>query len=110
MNKIILVKKARYLRKEETDSEKILWKFIRNKKLGFKFRRQHPYGQFILDFYCPEKKICIEVDGQIHKYTRDYDKSRTEYLNINGIKVIRFWNSEITKDINKVIQTIKNNL
>lgn len=110
MNKLNLIKNARYLRKEETPEEKILWKLLRDNKLHYKFRRQHPCEQFILDFYCPEKKLCIELDGQIHKYTKEYDITRTSYLEEHGIRVIRFWNNQINKDIQNVIIKIKQEL
>ena len=60
------ITKARYLRKEETETEKILWEEIRNSRLGIKFRRQHPIDMYILDFYAPEIKLAIELDGSIH--------------------------------------------
>ncbi len=111
MNKVDLIKKSRYLRKEETIEEKMLWKFLRNNKLGFKFRRQHPLDKFILDFYCPEMKLCIELDGGVHnKETKNYDLGRQEYLNSKDIKVLRFWNSEIAKNLPSVILKIKKEL
>ncbi len=99
--------KARYLRREETKSEKILWQELRNKKLGVKFRRQHPVEKFILDFYAPEIKLGIEIDGSSHKESKDYDKLRTGYLKSKNIRVIRFWNYEIEKDLEKVLNKIK---
>jgi len=92
MSKLQAMTKARYLRKEETEAEKILWEEIRNNKLGVKFRRQHPIDKFIIDFYAPKIKLAIELDGEIHKENKEYDKMRTEYLNSKNIKVLRFWN------------------
>jgi very-short-patch-repair endonuclease len=107
MTKLKTIIKARYLRHEETKAEKILWKEIRNRKLGVKFRRQHPVDKFILDFYAPEIKLGIELDGFSHKENTEYDKLRTEYLKSKGIKIIRFWNSEIENNLKEVIFKIK---
>ena len=104
-----IIKKARILRKEDTKAEKILWKELRNNKLGAKWRRQHPVDMYILDFYCPKIKLCIELDGSLHKIkeNRDYDKNRDEYLKNKNIRTIRFWNSEIEKNIKIVLEKIK---
>lgn len=101
--------KARYLRKEETKTEQILWKKLRNKNLGLKWRRQHPFDMFILDFYAPEIKLAIELDGSVHKIkeNKEYDEARTNYLKYKDIKVIRFWNSEIEKDLENVLYKIR---
>jgi len=107
MAKLKTITKARYLRHEETKAEKILWEALRNKKLGVKFRRQHPIDKFILDFYAPEIKLGIELDGFSHKENTEYDKLRTEYLKSKGIKIIRFWNSEIENNLKEVIFKIK---
>lgn len=110
MAKLKTIIKARYLRKEETNAEKILWQELRNKKLGIKFRRQHPLDKFILDFYAPEVKLGIELDGSSHKESQEYDNLRTEYLSTHGIKIIRFWNSEVEKNLEKVMKKIKNEI
>jgi 5-methyltetrahydrofolate--homocysteine methyltransferase/ATP-dependent helicase HrpA len=109
MAKFKTILKARYLRKEETKAEKILWQKLRNNKLGIKFRRQHPLDMFIIDFYAPLIKLTIELDGSIHnlKENKEYDKERRLYLESKNIKVLRFWNSEIEKDLEKVLQKIK---
>ena len=107
MSKLQTMVKARYLRKEETKAEKLLWKELRNRNLGVKFRRQHPIEKFILDFYAPEINLAVELDGSTHKEMKQYDKTRTEYLKSNGIKVIRFWNSEVEKNLQSVINKIK---
>ena len=108
MSKTSLLIKARYLRKEETLAEKMLWQELKNKKLGIKFRRQHPVEKFILDFYAPEIKLAIELDGKIHKENKEYDELRTEYLNSKGIHLIHFWNSEIENNLEEVLEKIKN--
>ncbi len=97
------------LRKNATDAERKLWSKLRNKQLmGFKFHRQYSIQQYILDFYCPEKRLAIELDGSHHAEdeTREYDQNRTNELQAHNIKVLRFWNSEVTSNINAVIETI----
>jgi very-short-patch-repair endonuclease len=109
MTKLKTIIKARYLRKEETKAEQILWKKLRNKNLGLRWRRQHPIDMYILDFYAPEVKLAIELDGSVHqtKESREYDETRTNYLKFKDIKVIRFWNSEVEKDLENVLNKIK---
>jgi len=96
------------LRKEITIAEKLLWNKLRNKQLeGLKFRRQHPIDIFIADFYCHEKKLIVEVDGEIHKYQKEYDEGRTSELEAYGVTVIRFTNDEVINNIKQVIKRIK---
>jgi len=100
---------AKGLRQGQTKAEDILWKNLRNRKLmNLKFRRQHPFENFVLDFYCHEKKLCIEADGNIHneKEIIEYDNNRTRILNENGISVLRFSNYDITNNINAVLNKI----
>lgn len=95
------------LRKNLTEAEKILWNSLKNRKVSnCKFRRQHPIGRFIADFYCHEVKLIIEADGAIHNSnkSKEYDKGRTEMLNEWGIEVLRFSNDQI---ITKPLQVIK---
>ncbi len=108
MSKRTQMEKARFLRKVETDVEKILWEELRGNKLGVKFRRQHPLDEFVLDFYCPKYKLAIELDGTQHltKDGKDYDKMRTKYLESKDIKVVRFLNSEIKNNKKEVIKKI----
>jgi very-short-patch-repair endonuclease len=99
--------KARQLRKRMTEQEKILWKHIRGRKQnGMYFRRQHPYGIYILDFYCFEANLVIEIDGMIHLNHHDYDIERTEYLESSGLKVLRFKNMDIESRIEWVLSKI----
>lgn len=85
---------ARKLRSTMTEPEKILWEFLKMKPLGFKFRRQHPIGRFILDFYCHSKRLSIEIDGCYHLKSdqKEKDIERTAYLKTVGITEIRFKN------------------
>ena len=95
--------KSRHLRKRATPVETILWEEIRNRKLGgLKFRRQHPVLRYILDFYCAEKNIGIELDGSIHDTQEEYDKLRDQVILEKGIQILRISNQEILEDIEKV--------
>ena len=109
MQKIGIIKKARHLRREDTKAEKILWKALRGNKLQSKWRRQHPIDMYILDFYSPKLHLCIEIDGSIHKIeeNKEYDEMRKEYLRIKGIETIRFWNSEVEKNVDAVLAKIR---
>ncbi len=100
------------LRKSSTSEEKILWLYLRKEQLGFKFRRQHSIGGYIADFYCPEKKLVIELDGPQHykKDNLEYDKIRSEFFAELGIKVIRYTNLEVVTDIEKVVRRITTSL
>jgi very-short-patch-repair endonuclease len=105
--------KARSLRKEMTGAEGIMWGAIRNRKLnGYKFRRQHPVGQFIVDFFCPEKELVIEIDGGIHneEEVKERDENRTAELERLGLKVMRFKNEEVLNDLNEVLRRIAERL
>ena len=104
---------AKVLRHAGTESEKILWSLLRNRQLkGKKFRRQHAFADYTLDFYCHECKLAIELDGSIHtiKENQEYDIARTNLLNEYGIKVIRFWNNEVLQDVDKVVERISSYL
>ena len=105
-----LLNARRDLRNNATDEEEILWLRLRNSNIGFKFRRQHSIGNFIVDFYCPLKKLAIEIDGKQHLNNKDHDKERSEYLENLGIKIIRFWNNDINKNFDNVIGKIKEEL
>jgi len=100
---------AKVLRNHMTDSEKLLWEKLKDNQLnGIKFRRQHPISQFIVDFYCHQKKLVIELDGGIHQKNvqQERDKGRQFMLEELGLTVIRFKNEEINKDISNVISKI----
>ncbi len=91
-----LTKTARTLRHNSTDAERKLWSYIRAKKLeGFKFRRQQPIGNYIVDFICLEKRLIIELDGGQHAIDREKDIERDRWLNNEGFHVIRFWNNDV---------------
>src|SRR5690606_36179299 len=97
------------LRQNETDAEKKLWQYLRNRLLnGRKFRRQHAVADYILDFYCHECKLAVELDGVIHEeqMNRQYDMARTEFLNSMEITVIRFRNEEVMNNMESVLKKI----
>lgn len=86
---------AANLRKNQTPQEEKLWAYLRTKPKGFKFRRQHPFQEYILDFYCHRAKLVTELDGKQHKSNLEYDDDRTEIIENYGLEVIRFENSEV---------------
>jgi len=97
------------LRRNMTPEETKLWKYINYEQLGVKFRRQHSIGRYIVDFYCPKRKLVIEIDGNQH-YTKEgleYDKIREEYMASLRIKTLRFRNQEVIENIDKVLGKIK---
>ncbi len=101
---------ARDLRKVQTKAEAKLWQALRNgKACNLKFRRQHAFDDYILDFYCHHLKLAIEVDGEVHndEEVADYDTIRTNNLNGHGITVLRFTNEEVEKNIKTVIKKIE---
>ena len=111
LNKSLLTR--RELRNNSTPEEAVLWTQIKSRKIkGYKWRRQHPIGIYILDFYCPKAKLCIELDGAAHyTYSGEREDSiRTSFLNSKGIKVIRFENRLIWDNIEGVIDIIEQEL
>lgn len=97
---------AKYLRKKATPEEIKLWEYLKQRPEGYKFRRQHPFNNYILDFYCHRAKLSIEIDGSIHVFKKQYDKDRTAIINEYGISEIRFSNEEINTNFSKVTETI----
>ncbi len=98
------------LRNEPTIAEKLLWDKLRDKRLeGKKFRRQHSVGSYILDFYCPQRRLAIELDGDSHftNSSIEYDMIRTAFLNNANIQVLRFTNTEVFENLEEVLKIIK---
>ena len=95
------------MRKGPTDAERILWQELRAKKLGVKFRRQHLIDQFIVDFYCVELGLVVEVDGGVHGNQRSADLEREQILKALGCSIIRFNNMTVEEELPKVIKKIK---
>ncbi len=104
----LVQQRARELRQEMTPAEKILWEQLRNRKLdGFKFRRQHPLDRFIVDFYCAACKLIVEVDGDIHYLQQERDAVRTEELERQGYRLIRFRNEQVLHNLENVLAAIQ---
>ena len=88
--------RARSLRQDSTTPERILWGILRNRQLdGHKFRRQHPIGPFVTDFYCAEASLIVELDGESHVGQHEQDQQRTAYLNQHGLRVLRVTNDDL---------------
>jgi very-short-patch-repair endonuclease len=103
--------RVRQLRHDSTDAEKLLWRLLRDRQLGgWKFRRQHPIGKYILDLYCHQAHLAIELDGGQHAEPEQaqYDAERTRALEAEGIRVLRFWNNDVLNNTNAVLQEIWN--
>ncbi len=101
------------LRNTMTEAEKALWKNLRNRQImGFRFRRQHPINDFVVDFFCYEAKLVIELDGEVHDdiSQKERDQERSKVLNGLGLNVIRFRNEEVLNNLDEVVSKITNNL
>ncbi|HTL73322.1 MAG TPA: endonuclease domain-containing protein [bacterium] len=104
---------ARRLRKVETWAEKLMWRWLRDRRFsGCKFRRQHPIGIYSLDFFCEEAALNVELDGSQHGFPdqRKHDQEREKFLASRGIKTLRFWNSQLRRNAPSVRDTIFNEL
>jgi very-short-patch-repair endonuclease len=99
---------ARDLRSRQTPAEQYLWQHLRAGRIdGLRFRRQQPLGPYILDFYCSVAKLVIEVDGPIHNQQLDYDRERDAYLSAHDLRVLRFPNDTVLRNIDTVLRTIR---
>jgi very-short-patch-repair endonuclease len=106
-NNKLLEPLRRRLRTESTDAERCIWRRLRMKQVcGLRFLRQFGIGNYIVDFYCPEIRLVIELDGSQHLENREADTVRTEFLNSQNIIVIRFWDNDALKETDAVIQSI----
>ncbi|HYW11976.1 MAG TPA: endonuclease domain-containing protein [Longimicrobium sp.] len=98
---------AQAMRREPTAAEAALWGALQKKQVaGLKFRRQHPVGRFVLDFYCASLRLVVEVDGGIHDAQQDRDAARTEALETHGYRVLRFRNEEVLRNLDDVVRRI----
>ena len=105
-----LLTKAKQLRQNLTREERLLWEQLRAHRLnGRKFKRQVPIGMYIVDFSCYASRVIVEIDGAHHGLdeTKEYDEIRTHFLNTEGYTVLRFWNHEVTTNINRVLEQIE---
>ena len=101
--------KRRKLRQEQTYVEKIVWLYLRNRKMfGYKFKRQYSIDQYVVDFFCPELKLALEIDGGIHEMEENklYDKERQSYIESYGIEFLRIKNEELLGNPNKAFEKI----
>lgn len=105
----IIFENAKVLRRNPTHSELLMWSYLRQKPFGYKFRRQHPIGIYIADFYCHALRLIIEIDGSIHDVidVQEHDKERQNNLEKDGLTFIRFTNQEVEKKFEKVISEIE---
>jgi len=102
---------ARDLRKNMTNAERLLWSQLRFKQLnGLKFRRQHPIGNYVVDFVCIERKLIVELDGSQHFDNKFYDDKRTADLGRLGYRVLRFWDNEVFENLSGVMAVIFDSL
>jgi very-short-patch-repair endonuclease len=100
---------ARRLRHASTDSERLLWQRLRRRgHAGIKFRRQHPLGPFVFDFFCDEARLAIELDGGGHAEAdqRRRDERKERFARERGIRVLRFWNTDVLQNIDGVLESI----
>ena len=103
----IVQRRARELRRPLSPPEAKIWSRLRDRRLdGHKFRRQHPIGSYILDFYCQEQRLVVELDGDSHASQVDYDRRRTEWLEARGYRVLRFTNREVANNLEGVLGAI----
>lgn len=101
------LQRAKELRREMTPAEKILWQELRANKLGVHFRRQQVIAGFIVDFYCHKAALVIEVDGEIHDLQQEEDARREKVLSEMGLRIIRFGNEEVMKNLSAVVEKIR---
>ncbi len=102
-----MIHRARTLRRDSTIPEKVIWKRLRSRRCGqLKFRRQHPIGPYVADFFCQQLKLVVEIDGRSHDDTYIPDQVRQRYLEESGMEVIRFTNDRVIRDPNGVAESI----
>jgi very-short-patch-repair endonuclease len=109
IKKLNIINRAKDLRHSETQAEQIIWSWLRAKKLnGAKFRRQQPIGNYVVDFVSFEKKLIIEIDGGQHNVEdmKNNDEVRTKWLESQGFRILRFWNNEVSSNLEGVLARI----
>lgn len=101
--------KRKLLRRNVPEAEQALWFYIRQEKLGWRFRRQYSVGPFVVDFYCPQAKLAIELDGSSHRSpdSREYDAEREKFLEAANVHVLRFKNQQIIESVDEVLKQIR---
>ena len=108
----LLFERAKELRRNLTQAEMVLWGYLKTNPLGYKFRRQHPFFNYIADFFCYKLRLIIEVDGSIHNKedVKKYDEEREKIIKSEGLKLIRFTNEEVMQQMEAVIIKIESML
>ena len=101
------LERAKELRREMTPAEKLLWQEVRANKLGVRFRRQQVIQGFIVDFYCHQAGLVVEVDGDVHDLQKEEDERREKVLSEMGLRIVRFGNDEVGRDLSAVVGKIK---
>ena len=94
------------LRNNATDAERLLWQYLRDQQLGVKFRRQHPFNNYVLDFVSLEARLVVELDGGQHSEATAKDEIRTRELSVAGFRILRFWNNQVFQEAEAVLETI----
>ena len=98
--------KRKSLRNNLTTEEEMVWNRLRRDAIGFRFRRQFSIGHYIIDFYCPKKKLAVELDGSHHLKQKEYDTARERFVHDFGVRTVRFSNLQVRQNINEVIGVI----
>jgi len=104
------LERAKELRREMTPAEKVLWNELRANKLGVRFRRQQVIAGFIVDFYCHKAALVVEVDGDIHDLQQEEDARREKALSALGLRIVRFGNDEVLRELSTVVEKIRGNI
>ena len=111
MSRMPKIETSRRLRRNSTEVEKLLWSRLRDRQLDYtKFRRQHPLGPYVVDFFCLKQGLVIELDGGQHAVQAEDDRRRDRWMKGHGYQVLRFWNHEVMSNIEGVLQRISENL
>ena len=101
------LERAKELRREMTPAEKLLWQEVRANKLGVRFRRQQVIQGFIVDFYCHQAGLVVEVDGDVHDLQKEEDERREKVLSVMGLRIVRFGNDEVGRDLSAMVGKIR---
>ena len=101
------MKRARELRRQATPAERVLWRYVSRGQLGVRFCRQMPVGPFFADFLCRELKLIVELDGHSHDVQPERDRARDRYLAAAGVRVVRFANADVMRDVGGVVEGVR---
>ena len=102
-----IFKRAARLRSNMTPAEKLMWEKLRKSQLGVRFKAQHPMGRYIVDFYCHQARLVVEIDGLIHNYQKEEDQQRIDDIKKDGVTVLRIRNEEVFENLEGVLEKIK---